>query len=149
VRDPDVTVLYTQQGIGSLLIVNEAEIEKRYGIPGRSYGDFAVLRGDPSDGLPGVPGVGEKTAAQLVRRFKDLDGIIASGRVSATAIEYIQKARRVGVPVGIAPVKKPTASRPIEARDPTMLASLNETYGVKGSTDRLLQALARRTPVTR
>jgi 5'-3' exonuclease len=93
--------------------------------------------------------VGEKTAAQLVRRFKDLDGIIASGRVSATAIEYIQKARRVGVPVGIAPVKKPTASRPIEARDPTMLASLNETYGVKGSTDRLLQALARRTPVTR
>ncbi len=149
VRDPDVTVLYTQKGIGNLLVVNEAELEKRYGIPGRSYGDFAVLRGDPSDGLPGVPGVGEKTAAQLVRRFKDLDGIIASGKVSATAIEYIQKARRVGVPVGIAPVNKPTANRPVIARDPAALAVLNDTYGIKGSTDRLLGALARRAALAR
>jgi 5'-3' exonuclease len=143
VRDPDVTVLYTQQGIGKLLVVNEAEIEKRYGIPGRSYGDFAVLRGDPSDGLPGVPGVGEKTAAQLVRRYRDLDGIIASGRVSPAAIAYIQQARQVGVPVGVAPVKKPAPSLPFQARDLEALASLNETYGIKGSTDRLLAALAR------
>ncbi len=149
VRDPDVTVLYTQQGIGKLLVVDEAEIEKRYAIPGRSYGDFAVLRGDPSDGLPGVPGVGEKTAAQLVRRFKDLDGVIASGRLSATANAYIQKARRVGVPVATAPVKKPTAIRPVEARDPKALAVLNETYGIKGSTDRLLEALARGSAVRR
>ncbi|MDQ6884527.1 MAG: 5'-3' exonuclease [Candidatus Dormibacteraeota bacterium] len=149
VRDPDVTVLYTQKGIGNLLVVNEAEIEKRYGIPGRSYGDFAVLRGDPSDGLPGVPGVGEKTAAQLVRRFKDLDGIIASGRVNATAIEYIQKARRVGVPVGTAPVKPPTANRPATPRDPGALAALNDTYGIKGSTDRLLTALARGAALAR
>jgi 5'-3' exonuclease len=142
VRDPDVTVLYTQQGIGKLLVVNEAEIEKRYGIPGRSYGDFAVLRGDPSDGLPGVPGVGEKTAAQLVRRYKDLDGIIASGRLSATANAYIQQARQVGVPVATAPVAKPTPSRPLQPRDSTGLGTLNETYGIKGSTDRLLSALA-------
>src|SRR5438270_11707820 len=74
-RDPDVGALYTPQGLGKLLVVDEAEVERRYAIPGRSYGDFAVLRGDPSDGLPGVPGVGEKTAAQLVRRYKDLDGI--------------------------------------------------------------------------
>jgi 5'-3' exonuclease len=149
VRDPDVTVLYTQQGIGKLLVVDEAEIEKRYAIPGRSYGDFAVLRGDPSDGLPGVPGVGEKTAAQLVRRFKDLDGVIASGRLSATANAYIQKARRVGVPVATAPVKKPTAIRLVEAHDPKALAVLNETYGIKGSTDRLLEALARGSAVRR
>jgi 5'-3' exonuclease len=93
VRDPDVTVLYTQRGIGNLLVVDEAEVERRYGIPGRSYGDYAVLRGDPSDGLPGVPGVGEKTAAQLVRRFKDLDGIIASGKLGDAANAYIQRAR--------------------------------------------------------
>jgi 5'-3' exonuclease len=142
VRDPDVTVLYTQQGIGKLLVVNEAEIEKRYGIPGRSYGDFAVLRGDPSDGLPGVPGVGEKTAAQLVRRFRDLDGVIAGGRLGEAAITYIQKARRVGVPVSVAPVKKPTATRPLGPRDPAALGRLNETYGIAGSTGRLLQALA-------
>jgi 5'-3' exonuclease len=143
VRDPDVTVLYTQQGIGKLLVVNEAEIEKRYGIPGRSYGDFAVLRGDPSDGLPGVPGVGEKTAAQLVRRYKDLDGIIASARLSPTANAYIQQARQVGVPVATAPVAKPTPSRPLQPRDPKGLDTLNETYGIKGSTDRLLSALTR------
>src|SRR5204863_9334367 len=67
VRDPDVCVLYTQQGIGRLLVVDEAEVERRCGIPGRSYGGFAVLRGDPSDGLPGVPGVGEKAAGEVVR----------------------------------------------------------------------------------
>ena len=142
VRDPDVVVLYTQQGIGRLLLVDEAEIERRYGIPGRSYGDFAVLRGDPSDGLPGVPGVGEKTAAQLVRRHKDLDGIIASGRLGDAANAYIQQARRVGVPVGIAPVQKPKGTRPATARDPNALAKLAEIYGIGSSIDRLSRALA-------
>jgi 5'-3' exonuclease len=142
VRDPDISVLYTQQGIGRLLMVDEAEIERRYGIPGRSYGDFAVLRGDPSDGLPGVPGVGEKTAAQLVRRYKTLDGIIASGKLGEAANAYIQQARRVGVPVGIAPLPTPQGTRPKEPRDPKALAGLNETYGISSSTDRLVRALA-------
>ncbi len=141
VRDPDVCVLYTQQGIGKLLVVDEAEVERRYGIPGRSYGDFAVLRGDPSDGLPGVPGVGEKTAAQLVRRFKDLDGIIASGRLGEAANAYIQQARRVGVPVSIAPVPTPTGTRPLRPADPTALAALNQRYGIQSSTERLVNAL--------
>jgi 5'-3' exonuclease len=141
VRDPDVTVLYTQRGIGNLLVVDEAEVERRYGIPGRSYGDYAVLRGDPSDGLPGVPGVGEKTAAQLVRRYKDLDGIIASGKLGDAANAYIQRARRVGVPVGIAPVSKPKATRPTTPKDPQALAKLAETYGVGASIDRLVHAL--------
>ena len=142
VRDPDVTVLYTQKGIGNLLIVDEAEVERRYGIPGRSYGDYAVLRGDPSDGLPGVPGVGEKTAAQLVRRFKDLDGIIASGKLGEAANAYIQQARRVGVPVSVAPVLKPKGTRPASPTDPQALAKLGETYGVGSSIDRLVRALA-------
>src|SRR5438874_6442327 len=142
VRDPDVTVLYTQKGIGNLLVVDEAEVERRYGIPGRSYGDYAVLRGDPSDGLPGVPGVGEKTAAQLVRRYKTLDGIIASGKLGEAANAYIQQARRVGVPVGIAPLPTPQGTRPKEPRDPKALAGLNETYGISSSTDRLVRALA-------
>jgi 5'-3' exonuclease len=142
VRDPDVCVLYTQQGIGRLLLVDEAEVERRYGVPGRSYGDFAVLRGDPSDGLPGVPGVGEKTAAQLVRRYKDLDGIVASGRLGEAANAYIQQARRVGVPVSIAPVGTPQGSRPTKPADPQTLATLNETYGIAGSTERLVRALA-------
>ncbi|HEY9287661.1 MAG TPA: 5'-3' exonuclease [Candidatus Dormibacteraeota bacterium] len=142
VRDPDVCVLYTQQGIGKLLVVDEAEVERRYGIPGRSYGDFAVLRGDPSDGLPGVPGVGEKTAAQLVRRFKNLDGIVASGKLGEAANAYIQQARRVGVPVAIAPVPMPRGGRPNAPRDPSALQRLNERYGIGASTDRLVRALA-------
>src|SRR6185295_10790379 len=56
VRDPDVRVLYPVTGVTKLLAVDEAEITRRYHIPGRAYGDFALLRGDPSDGLPGVPG---------------------------------------------------------------------------------------------
>jgi 5'-3' exonuclease len=142
VRDPDVCVLYTQQGIGRLAVVDEGEIERRYGVPGRSYGDYAILRGDPSDGLPGVPGVGEKTAAQLVRRFKNLDGIVASGKLGEAANAYIQQARRVGVPVAIAPVPAPKGRRPREPQDPKKLASLNETYGIGASTDRLVHALA-------
>jgi len=142
VRDPDVRVLYTQQGIGRLLVVDEAEVERRYGIPGRSYGDYAVLRGDPSDGLPGVPGVGEKTAAQLVRRYKDLDGIIASGRLGEAANAYIQKARRVGVPVSVAPVPRPKGTRPAAALDPVALSRLNQKYGIASVTERLLRALS-------
>jgi 5'-3' exonuclease len=142
VRDPDVTVLYTQKGIGNLLVVDEAEIERRYGIPGLSYGDYAVLRGDPSDGLPGVPGVGEKTAAQLVRRFKDLDGIIASGKLGDAANAYIQQARRVGVPVSIAAVPQPKGTRPVAPKDPQALTKLSETYGIGSSIERLVRALA-------
>jgi len=142
VRDPDICVLYTQQGIGRLLVVDEAEVERRYGIPGRSYGDFAVLRGDPSDGLPGVPGVGEKTAAQLVRRYKDLDGIIASGRLGEAGNAYVQQARRVGVPVSIAPVGVPKGTRPSKAHDPRRLAVLSETYGIAAPAERLVRALA-------
>jgi 5'-3' exonuclease len=142
VRDPEVVVLYTQQGIGRLLLVDEAEIERRYGIPGRSYGDFAVLRGDPSDGLPGVSGVGEKTAAQLVRRHKDLDGIIASGRLGDAANAYIERARRVGVPVSIAPLQKPKGTRPATPSDPEALTKLAERYGIASSIDRLSRALA-------
>jgi len=54
-----VRVLYTMRGLTNLDVVNEAAVTARYHIPGRAYADFAVLRGDPSDGLPGVPGVGE------------------------------------------------------------------------------------------
>src|SRR5438067_8763897 len=142
VRDPEVCVLYTQQGIGKLLVVDEAEVERRYGIPGRSYGDFAVLRGDPSDGLPGVPGVGEKTAAQLVRRYKNLDGIIASGRLGEAGNPSVQQARRVGVPVSVAPVTVPKGTRPAKPRDPQRSAALSATYGISAPAERLVRALA-------
>ncbi|HET9080638.1 MAG TPA: 5'-3' exonuclease [Trebonia sp.] len=70
-----VRVLYTIKGLGRLEPVTEAEVAAKYGIPGDRYADFAVLRGDPSDGLPGVPGIGEKTAAALIRAFGSLDSV--------------------------------------------------------------------------
>jgi len=70
-----VRVLYTIKGLGKLDPVTETEIAKKYDIPGDRYADFAVLRGDPSDGLPGVPGIGEKTAAALIRAFGDLGSL--------------------------------------------------------------------------
>ncbi|WP_304438083.1 5'-3' exonuclease H3TH domain-containing protein, partial [Frankia sp. CpI1-P] len=59
-------------------VVDEASVTARYGIPGRAYADFAVLRGDPSDGLPGVGGIGAKTAAMLLNRFGSLAAILAA-----------------------------------------------------------------------
>ena len=144
VRDPDVRVLYTQQGIGRLLIVDEAEVERRYGIPGRRYGEFAVLRGDPSDGLPGVAGVGEKTAAQLIRRYGDLDSLLESGRLGPEAVSYVERARRVAMPVATAAVPVPHSRRPPVPADPQALARLDERYGIAGSTGRLVQALSGR-----
>jgi hypothetical protein len=85
--------------------------------------------------------VGEKTAAQLVRRYKDLDGIIASGKLGDAANAYIQRARRVGVPVSIAPVPKPKAVLPATPSDPQALAKLGKTYGVGASIDRLVHAV--------
>ena len=70
-----VRIVYTARGLTKLDVVDEAAVTQRYGIPGRAYADFAVLRGDPSDGLPGVPGVGEKTAAALVQAFGSIDAI--------------------------------------------------------------------------
>jgi len=78
VRDPDVRVLYPLTGVSKLLEVDEAEITRRYGIPGRAYGDFALLRGDPSDGLPGAAGIGEKTAARLIAEHGSLASVLAA-----------------------------------------------------------------------
>src|SRR5213593_4479173 len=105
VRDPDVRVLYPQTGVSKLTVVDEAEIQRRYGIPGRSYGDFAILRGDPSDGLPGVPGIGEKTAARLLAEHGSLDAVLAARSLPApvarrltAAAAYLDAARRVVLP---------------------------------------------------
>src|SRR5947208_3453357 len=73
-----IRVLYTARGITDIEVVDEAAVAAKYGIPGTAYADFAVLRGDPSDGLPGVAGVGAKTAAALISAFGDLAGIRAA-----------------------------------------------------------------------
>ncbi|NED76318.1 5'-3' exonuclease, partial [Streptomyces sp. SID9944] len=73
-----VRVLYPVKGVGTLQTTDEAMLREKYGVDGKGYADLALLRGDPSDGLPGVPGVGEKTAAKLLAEFGDLAGILAA-----------------------------------------------------------------------
>ena len=68
------------RGLAKLDVIDEAAMSAKYDIPGRAYADFAALRGDPSDGLPGVPGVGEKTAAALITAFGSIEGIRRAGR---------------------------------------------------------------------
>ena len=76
--EPGVTVLYTRRGITDTIKADAAWINERYGIAPEQYVDYAALRGDPSDNLPGVPGVGEKTAAKLITEHGDVAGVIAA-----------------------------------------------------------------------
>ncbi|MEA2646826.1 MAG: hypothetical protein QOE92_1909 [Chloroflexota bacterium] len=143
VRDPDVKVLYPQTG-GRLTIVDEAYITERYGIPGRAYGDYAILRGDPSDGLPGLPGVGEKTAAAMIKRHGSIEGVLWDGNISKAAAEYIRKAMEVVRPVESIALEVPDAAVPAAPRDPKRLAELKQEFGLGGAVERLERALATR-----
>ncbi|MFM8564006.1 MAG: 5'-3' exonuclease H3TH domain-containing protein [Acidimicrobiia bacterium] len=77
VKDPDVQVLYNKRGVTDYALYDEAGIMEKTGVHPTRYVEYAALRGDPSDNLPGVPGVGEKTAAKLINTYGDLDGIFA------------------------------------------------------------------------
>ena len=143
VRDPDVRVLYPQSG-GRLTIVDEAEITRKYGIPGRAYGDFAILRGDPSDGLPGLPGVGEKTAAAMIKRHGSIEGVLWDGNISKANAEYIRRALAVVMPVDSIPLEVPDAEVPAVPRDRGRLAELKQEFGLGGAVERLERALATR-----
>jgi 5'-3' exonuclease len=104
VEDPRCWVLYPVRGVSQMDVIDESYIENKYGIPGRAYHDYAVLRGDPSDGLPGVRGIGDKLAGSLVAKYGSLDAIVeaAEGDGTGTVIEkvrrdldYVKRARRV------------------------------------------------------
>ncbi|MEM8620482.1 MAG: DNA polymerase I, partial [Actinomycetota bacterium] len=78
VADPHVKVLYNKRGVSDYVLYDEAGIEERTGVRPERYVQYAALRGDNSDNLPGVPGVGEKTAAKLINKYDGLDGIFAA-----------------------------------------------------------------------
>ncbi|NUT38349.1 MAG: 5'-3' exonuclease [Thermoactinospora sp.] len=149
-----VRVLYTARGIRNLQFVDEAFVTAKYGIPGRAYADFATLRGDPSDGLPGVPGVGEKTAAALITRFGTLDALLAaldegvtegfpagSRTRLAAARDYLAAAPAVVEVASDAPLPAADLTLPAKPRDPEALVALADRYGLDGPLNRLLEAL--------
>jgi 5'-3' exonuclease len=136
-----------------------AEVAEQYGVPieraGAAYAELALLRGDPSDGLPGVPGIGEKTAATLLARYGSLATILAAARDSSSgmpgaqrkkllaATDYIAAAEPVVRVACDAPVTFSTDSDalPLTARHPRKVAELAGGYGVTSSIARLQKAL--------
>src|SRR6201996_6645066 len=109
VEDPRVRVLYPEKS--GLAVIDEAEITRRYEIPGRRYADFAVLRGDPSDGLPGLKGVGAVTAAALIRRHGDIAGMLQQRTLRPADRAYLQAAITVVQPVDDLPITLPPGRR--------------------------------------
>ena len=150
----EITILYTARGIGRLQVIDEAAVTERYQIPGRGYAAFAALRGDPSDGLPGVPGVGEKTAAALVRVFGSVDGMLAAidaghggwpggSRAKLVAARtYLEAAVPVVQVAADAPLPEVDGTLPARPPDPAALAALDERWDLSSSLGRMMSALA-------
>jgi 5'-3' exonuclease len=149
-----VRVIYTVRGLTKLDVVDEAAVTERYGVPGRAYADFAALRGDPSDGLPGVPGVGDKTAAALVRTFGSVAAIMdaldrghggfpkGSRQKVAAAQDYLAAALPVVRVATDAPVPEVHGQLPVTAADPVRLAALDARWDLGSSLRRASSTLA-------
>ena len=149
--DRPVRVIYSVEKFAR---IDEAAVERKYGVPGRLYGDFAVLRGDPSDGLPGVPGIGAKTASALVTRFGSVEAMLAaleSGSDagfpagSRTKLErsrdYIDASRYVVRVRTDVPLPDLDVTLPREPAHPAALVEISERYGLDSALNRLLTAL--------
>ncbi len=153
--DARVRVLYTVKGIKDLEVVDLARLRERYDVPsGAAYADMAALRGDPSDGLPGVPGVGEKTAAALVRRYGSLDGVLAARdardpgltatqlRRLTEAADYLAVAPTVVRVASDAPVAVVDDRLPVTPADPDALVELADRWGLSSPIGRLVDAMS-------
>ncbi|HLR94539.1 MAG TPA: 5'-3' exonuclease [Jiangellaceae bacterium] len=149
----EVRILYTARGVGKHDVIDEDAVLERYGIPGRAYADFATLRGDPSDGLPGVKGIGDKTAASLITRYSDLRGVVAAAadptsdlsttmrRRITEAADYLTVAPSVVLVRPDVPLPEFDPSIPVTPRDPDALNALDERWGLAGSLRRAVEAL--------
>jgi 5'-3' exonuclease len=153
-----VRVIYVGRGLAKAEVIGPVELATRYGLPeagaGPAYADLAALRGDPSDGLPGVPGIGEKTAATLISRFGSVENlltalddphsVLASGvRAKLRAArEYLELAPAVVRVATDAPVQQDRDDALSRApADPVALTALQRTWGLGGAVDRLVAAL--------
>lgn len=148
-----VRVLYPLKGVGTLQLTDEAWLCEKYGVDGPGYVDLALLRGDPSDGLPGVPGIGEKTAAKLLDAFGDLAGIMAAVDDPASKLTpsqrkrldearaYVAVAPKVVRVAGDVPLPDFDPALPAGPRDPAALEALVARWGLGGAVGRLLDVL--------
>jgi 5'-3' exonuclease len=152
------TIWYVGRGWAKAEVLGQSELATRYALPeataGQCYADMAILRGDPSDGLPGVAGIGEKTAAKLISEFGSLAGLLAGAesgdprvpkraRASLTAAaDYLAVAPTVVRVVRDAPIRMDRSDAvPAAPADPDRVAELQRAWGLGASVDRLLAAL--------
>jgi 5'-3' exonuclease len=144
VRDPIVRVLYTLRGVSELRVFDAAEVQERYKVPPERYVDFAILRGDPSDGLPGVPGIGEKTAQRLVAKYPTLDALIADA--DAQTPKMAERLRAAGEYItamrAVVPLRDDVDLRRVEgARDDSKADELAAAHSIDGPVGRLRAAI--------
>jgi 5'-3' exonuclease len=148
-----VRVLYTARGVGRHERITEAVVREKYGVEASQYADFATLRGDNSDGLPGVAGVGEKTAATLLGRFGSVDGIRAAAldpdsdlapgprRKILDADAYLDVAPEVVAVCCTIDLGNPDLLLPRTPVDPDALQALASQWGLTGPIARLVETI--------
>jgi 5'-3' exonuclease len=154
-----VPVLYLGRGLARATLFGPAEVAQRYGLPteraGAAYAEMALLRGDPSDGLPGVPGIGEKTAVGLLAQYGSLAAVLGAAADPGSSMakgvraklqaaqDYITAAGQVVRVATDAPVtlSTPSDTLPRVASDPARVAELADRLGVGSSIARLQRAL--------
>ena len=153
--EADVSVVYTARGgVRDAEVVRQGDLEARYGVPtGTAYAEMAMLRGDSSDGLPGVKGIGDKTAAQLIATYGSLAGLrqaVADGDPAIkgarrtnleAASAYLDVAPLVVTVAPDAPLADVPLTVPRELADPETLQQLVEAYDLASPVGRLLRAL--------
>ena len=152
--DKPVRVLYCGRGVAKLEVYDDATLSVRYGVHARQYVDFAVLRGDPSDGLPGVAGIGDKTAAGLIGRYGTLDALLSAiddadpdvrpgqARRLTAARDYLAVAPRVVAAGAEAEVPAVDTALPAVPADEQAMLALAERWNLAGPLTRLTDALA-------
>ena len=150
----DVRVIYTARGMSRLEVLTDAAVVSKYKVLPGQYADFAALRGDSSDGLPGVAGIGDKTAASLLQEFVDLDGIIQAANDAGSSMSASMRSKIIGAAdyLAVAPTVVNVvrdlalggvgaAIKPLDPGQLERVEQLATDWALGGSTGRALKAL--------
>lgn len=149
----DVQVIYLAKGISQHDLVNRDWVAKRYEIPGDRYGLFATFRGDASDGLPGVKGIGEKGAALIARHFATAEEAIAAAKAEDERLtvslrkkiiegeDYLSFAPKLVACSTDVPLPKIDLKIPKKPKDLSIIMKFKEDFNLGASVDRLISAL--------
>lgn len=149
-----VRIVYIGRGVRKYEVIDEKAVTRKYGIPGRAYAEFATLRGDPSDGLPGVEGIGGSAAATMITRFGDIESLLNAvinpdsdmspsiRRRLFDASDYLEAAPAVVRVRRDVPLPELDDALPRSPREPERLLELSDRWNLGPSLNRALNALA-------